>query len=316
MCPDKLEKLDRLYRRGNLTEEEYSDARLRIERGKVRERKSSPSVSISHVFSTLGADLSYMLSDPEVIRRKKALADKASAGSFGSGSGRSSAGDAGEAHHLAPSPGHVQASRASSTSSPPPAENCDDASQQHLGAPAPDGFLLERPRGRARMTTAPRRGRTSSSSFDILGEIVTGSSPASTGPEESPVSQPELPGSDTPHDVPSFYRTSTPVDGPQAALLMDGAEYDGTRWRKGGVESESGHHRPQRPPPGRAHGILDEDCLVDELYPADEKQQPLAIIGQSDPSPHSQQAALRRQAELAARQPSKQGAGFMGLFGL
>ena len=80
--PEKLEKLERLYRRGNLTEEEYSDARFRLEHGEVREKKISPTVSFSDVLTTLGQDLNNLISDPEVIRRKKMLADKNKSGSF------------------------------------------------------------------------------------------------------------------------------------------------------------------------------------------------------------------------------------------
>ena len=71
MSSDKLGHLAQLHQRGNLSTEEYEDCKLRIERGETRQKKSQSYVSFSDVFSALGQDLTYMMSDPEVIRRKK-----------------------------------------------------------------------------------------------------------------------------------------------------------------------------------------------------------------------------------------------------
>ena len=288
-CPDKLEKLENLYRRGNLSEDEYADARLRIVGGQVREKKSSPSVSIGDVFSTLGSDLNYMLSDPEVIRRKKALADKGRAGSF-SGSAQSFS-----------SP--VEVSRAISSASPlapAPMRDDDFASQQHAGHSP--GLTEDRPRGQDRILSVdesvPRwAGRTSSSSFDILGEFETRASSVSTGPKD-------LHSRNT--HVPSFYG---PEDRPQAALLADGAEYDGVGWKKAedknqpalarSVVSPLMHRADQR-------GVLEDASFVAELYQEQSTQEQQVSEWYADD--------LRRQAELAATQPAKQ-QGFLGLFG-
>ena len=285
-CPDKLEKLANLYRRGNLSEDEYADARMRIVGGQVREKKSSPSLSIGDVFSTLGSDLNHMLSDPEVIRRKKALADQGRAGLF-SGSAQSFSSSVESTVSGA-------ISRASPLA-PAPMRDDDFASQQHAGHVP--GLTEDRPRGQDRILSVdesvPKRAeRTSSSSFDILGEFETRASSASTGPKD-------LRSGNT--HVPSFY---APEDSLRTALLADGAEYDGVGWKKAGDKKQPALARTVGSPQmhrADQSGAVDDASFVAELY---EEQQYREWYADD----------LHRQAQLAATQPAKQ-QGFLGLFG-
>ncbi len=80
--PDKLEHLGKLHQRGNLSTEEYHDCKLRLETGETRQKVVKSSLGFSDVLAALGRDLNYLISDPEVIRRKKLLAHEQSQSSF------------------------------------------------------------------------------------------------------------------------------------------------------------------------------------------------------------------------------------------
>jgi len=76
---DKVHKLSHLYQRGNLSVDEYYDAKLRLECGETRQKTPESSINFSGFWSTLTSDLSYAFSDPEVIRRKKAAVEAGAA---------------------------------------------------------------------------------------------------------------------------------------------------------------------------------------------------------------------------------------------
>jgi hypothetical protein len=54
-----------------LSTEEYYDCKLRLETGKERQKVVKSLIRFSDVLAALGQDLDYLISDPEVIRRKK-----------------------------------------------------------------------------------------------------------------------------------------------------------------------------------------------------------------------------------------------------
>jgi hypothetical protein len=71
---EKILHLEALFRRGNLNDEEYMDAKLRLERGETREKPQHEPFNFFKVLSTLGSDLNHMISDPagkeEALRKR------------------------------------------------------------------------------------------------------------------------------------------------------------------------------------------------------------------------------------------------------
>ncbi len=72
-----------------MSTEEYYDCKLRLETGEARQKVEKSSISFFGVLSALGQDLNYLISDPEVIRRKKLLANEQSQSSLSSRSASS-----------------------------------------------------------------------------------------------------------------------------------------------------------------------------------------------------------------------------------
>jgi hypothetical protein len=84
-----------------LSTEEYYDCKLRLETGEARQKVVKSSISFSDVWAALGQDLNYLISDPEVIRRKKLLAHEQSQSSLSLPSPWSSSSES-------PSPAHAR----------------------------------------------------------------------------------------------------------------------------------------------------------------------------------------------------------------
>mmetsp|Transcript_26564 Transcript_26564/g.41580 ORF Transcript_26564/g.41580 Transcript_26564/m.41580 type:complete len:277 (+) Transcript_26564:453-1283(+) len=97
---EKLEKLQRLYNRGNLSQVEFEAAKHRLLHGTDLKLKSEDSINLSDVWNALQEDVGKLTADPEVTKRRALQRQSSSGGSFNSGDGYSK-------NLYGSSPGHI-----------------------------------------------------------------------------------------------------------------------------------------------------------------------------------------------------------------